>query len=46
MDKRRCQGDSPRQTGLDSIIQEVLIVVEGGYSTGKKIVGIGEIGID
>ena len=46
MDKWRRQGDSARQTGLESTIQEVLTVVEGGYSGGRKIVGIAEIGID
>jgi hypothetical protein len=35
MDKRRRQGDSARKTGLDSVLQEVLTVVEtgdGGYN--------------
>jgi len=29
-----------RQTGLDSVIQEVLTRVESGYSVGTKILGI------
>jgi len=46
MDKWRRQGDSARQTGLESTIQEVLTVVQSGYSVGKKIVGIFQIGVD
>jgi len=30
MDKRRLQADSARKTGLDFVLQEVLIVVENG----------------
>jgi len=36
MDKWRWQGDSARKTGLDSILQEVLTVVESGDAGGEK----------
>ena len=38
MDKWRLQADSALKTGLDSIFQEVLTVVQrGGYATTKKL---------
>src|SRR5271170_5189947 len=36
MDKRRRQGDSARKTGLDSVLQEVLTVVETGDGGDNK----------
>jgi len=46
MDKRRWQADSARKTGLDSILQDVLTVVETGDGGTTKKVGIIRMGAD